>query len=58
VADLIAINAAIFDPDLRTPLCDGNFDRRCDISDIIAANIEAFSPGNTSTCSRQPIPGP
>jgi len=58
VADLVAINTAIFNPALVTPLCDGNNDGRCDVGDIIAANIEIFSPTNTSTCSRQPVPGP
>ncbi|MCI0636028.1 MAG: thrombospondin type 3 repeat-containing protein, partial [Actinobacteria bacterium] len=58
VADLIAINRAIFNPALRTPLCDGNGDGLCDVSDIFAANLEIFSPTSTSTCSRQPVPGP
>jgi hypothetical protein len=58
VSDLIAINQAIFNPSLVTPLCDGNNDGRCDVLDIIAANVEIFSPGNTSTCARQPVPGP
>jgi hypothetical protein len=26
--------------------------------DSLAANIEIFSPTNTSTCARQPVPGP
>jgi uncharacterized delta-60 repeat protein len=58
VADLIAINVAIFDPAQMTPLCDGNNDGRCNVSDILAANVEIFSPGSTSTCARQPVPGP
>jgi hypothetical protein len=58
VSDIVAINQAIFNPVLATPLCDGNGDGRCDVNDIIAANIEIYSPGNTSTCSRQPVPGP
>jgi len=58
VRDIIAINRAIFDPGLVTPLCDGNGDDRCDVSDVIAANIEIYSPTNTSTCARQPVPGP
>jgi len=58
VADLVAINLAIFNPSLVTPLCDGNNDGVCNVSDIIAANIEIFSPTNTSTCARQPVPGP
>jgi len=58
VSDLVAINVAIFNPALVTPLCDGNNDGKCDVNDIIAANTEIFSPGNTSTCARQPVPGP
>jgi hypothetical protein len=58
VSDLLAISQAIFTPALVTPLCDGNNDAQCNVSDIIAGNIEIFSPMNTSTCSRQPVPGP
>jgi hypothetical protein len=58
VADLVAINRAIFQPALATPLCDGNNDGLCNVNDIIAANVEIFSPTSTSTCSRQPSPGP
>jgi hypothetical protein len=58
VSDLVAINVAIFNPALATPLCDGNNDDSCDVNDIIAANVEIFSPTSTSTCARQPVPGP
>jgi hypothetical protein len=58
VSDLLAINRAIFNPALATPLCDGNNDGLCNVIDIVAANIEIFSPTNTSTCARQPVPGP
>jgi hypothetical protein len=58
VADLVAINRAIFTPALATPLCDGNGDGRCNVNDIVAANVEIFSPTSTSTCGRQPVPGP
>jgi uncharacterized repeat protein (TIGR01451 family) len=58
VSDLISINEAIFKPTLETPLCDANNDDRCNVRDIIAANLEIYSPGNTSTCARQPFPGP
>jgi hypothetical protein len=58
VADLVAINLAIFNPAQATPLCDGNGDGLCRVSDIVAANAEIFSPTSTSTCPRQPIPGP
>jgi hypothetical protein len=58
VSDLIAINLAIFNPAQASELCDANNDDACDVGDIIAANIEIFSTGNTSTCGRQPVPGP
>jgi hypothetical protein len=58
VADLVAINQAIFNPALATPLCDANNDRLCSVADIVAANAEFFSVGNTSTCAFQPVPGP
>jgi hypothetical protein len=58
VADLVAINVAIFNPSLATPLCDGNGDGQCNVADIVAANIEIFSPTNTSICARQPVQGP
>jgi hypothetical protein len=58
VADLVAINAAIFDPAQVTPLCDGNNDTLCTVADIIAANSEIFSASSTSICARQPVPGP
>lgn len=58
VADLVAINQAIFNPSLVTPLCDSNGDQLCNVADIVTVNVEIFSPGNTSTCARQPQPGP
>ena len=58
VSDLVAINAAIFNPALATPLCDANDDGLCNVSDIVEVNVEIFSPGNTSTCARQPVAGP
>jgi hypothetical protein len=58
VADLVGINLAIFNPGLATPLCDGNNDGACNVADIVAANGEIFSPTSTSTCARQPAPGP
>jgi hypothetical protein len=57
VSDLVAINRAIFTPGLLTPLCDANNDGQCDVRDIIQVNRELFAP-NTSTCARQPVPGP
>ena len=58
VADLVAINRAIYTPALVTALCDADNDGRCNVNDIVAANREIFSPGSTSTCARQPVPGP
>jgi hypothetical protein len=56
VSDIVEINAAIFNPDLTLPLCDGNHDRRCDVSDIVRANIKIF--GGQSFCRRYPLPAP
>ena len=56
--DLVAINRAIFNPTLVLPLCDGTGDGRCSVSDIVAANVEIFSPTSTSICPRQPVAGP
>jgi hypothetical protein len=58
VRDVVAINLAIFNPALVSPLCDGNNSHTCDVEDIKAAVEEIFSAGNTSTCARQPRPGP
>jgi hypothetical protein len=58
VADLVAINQAIFGLIPVSPLCDGNNDTICNVIDIVAANQEIFSPTSTSICSRQPFPGP
>jgi glucose/arabinose dehydrogenase len=58
VADLVAINRAIFDPALASALCDGNNDQVCNVRDIDAAFAEIYSPASTSTCARQPVPGP
>jgi hypothetical protein len=58
VSDLVGVNVAIFNPDLATPLCDANDDGACDVNDLIAVNVEIFSLDNTSTCPRQPVPGP
>jgi hypothetical protein len=58
VSDLVAISNAIFNPTQITPLCDANRDGLCNVNDILDVNTEIFSPTNTSTCARQPIPGP
>jgi hypothetical protein len=57
VLDLIAINLAIFNPALAAPLCDANDDGLCNVGDIVAANHTIYVP-ESSTCSRQPVPGP
>ena len=54
VFDLIEINKAIYNPRLATPLCDGNDDGLCNISDIVAANLKIF--GQPSYCSAYPKP--
>jgi hypothetical protein len=58
VGDILAINAAIFSPGSVSPLCDATNDGACNIDDILAVNSDIFSAGNTTTCSRQPVPGP
>jgi hypothetical protein len=50
VADLVAINLAIFTPRLATLLCDTNNDSLCNVSDIVNGNLEIFSPGTTANC--------
>jgi len=54
VADLVAINLAIFDPAKVGPLCDASDDGACDVRDIVAANHKIF--GATAYCSRYPNP--
>jgi hypothetical protein len=49
VADLVAINVAIFNPDQKLEICDGNNDLSCNVSDIVSSNIELFAP-DTSAC--------
>jgi hypothetical protein len=56
VADLVAINLAIFDPARVTALCDASADGRCDVADIIAANAKIF--GRPAYCARYPDPAP
>jgi hypothetical protein len=55
VADVVAINQAIFDPARATPLCDGNNDGLCDVQDVVAASNEIRSTGHTATCNRFPF---
>jgi hypothetical protein len=54
VSDIVQINRAIFIPSLVTPLCDGNHDRKCNVSDLVAANFKIF--GGFSICRRYPVP--
>jgi hypothetical protein len=58
VSDLVAINVAIFNPELITPLCDANGDGNCNVADIVSVNVEIFSPTNTSICAAQPFRDP
>jgi hypothetical protein len=46
----------VFTPALVTPLCDGDNDRRCTVSDIVRANVKIF--GGPSYCRRYPAPPP
>jgi hypothetical protein len=55
VTDLVAINLAIFNPLLVTPLCDANGDGQCNVADIVAVNIGILAPGS-SVCAAQPFP--
>jgi hypothetical protein len=52
VADLLAINAALFDPTRISPLCDTNEDGLCDVRDILGVNAKIF--GAAAYCSRYP----
>jgi hypothetical protein len=54
VNDILAINAAIFDPSQVTDLCDTNDDQLCDVEDILGANGKIF--GAEAYCSRYPRP--
>jgi hypothetical protein len=54
VNDILAINAAIFDPSQVTDLCDTNDDQLCDVQDILGANGKIF--GAEAYCSRYPSP--
>jgi glucose/arabinose dehydrogenase len=54
VSDLIAINQAIFNPSLVTPLCDANGDGRCNVSDIVSVNRDLFTATADTSCARRP----
>jgi hypothetical protein len=54
VNDILAINAAIFDPSQVTDLCDTNDDQLCDVQDILGANAKIF--GAPAYCARYPAP--
>ncbi len=49
VRDLLAINAAIFDPLQQTLLCDADSNLFCQVADILAVNQSIFTP-NSTTC--------
>jgi hypothetical protein len=55
VRDVLAINAAIFDPSRRTALCDTDFDGDCDVLDLVGARRKLF--GAPAYCGRNPPPG-
>ena len=52
--DLLAINAAIFNPDLATSLCDTNDDDQCDVQDLLGVNAKIF--GAPAYCAKYPAP--
>jgi len=54
VADIVAINAAIFGRIPVSPLCDTNDDGKCDVRDIVGASDKIF--GMPAYCSRYPPP--
>jgi hypothetical protein len=56
VADLTAINQAIFGSAPVTPLCDTNQDGLCNVSDIVGANRKTL--GWPAYCARFPRPSP
>jgi cysteine-rich repeat protein len=49
VADLVSINLAIFGSAPQLRLCDANNDTACNVSDIVGANREIFTP-DSSLC--------
>jgi hypothetical protein len=58
VADLVAINAAIFGASQPGPLCDANGDDQCHVADIVAVNADLFAPEALSSCARRPAASP
>ena len=52
--DLVAINLAIFDPAGGTDLCDTNYDGKCNVADLVGANLKIF--GSPAHGSRYPPP--
>jgi hypothetical protein len=56
IADLLAINAAIFGRIPPSPLCDTNYDGRCNVQDIVGANLKIY--GKPAYCRAYPPPGP
>ena len=56
VIDIVAMNGAIYGSGRVSPLCDTNFDDRCDVRDMLGAYGKIF--GRPAYCSRYPPPTP
>ncbi len=54
VADILAINRALFGLEPVSPLCDANHDGLCNVADILAVNAHIF--GAPTFCSAFPAP--
>ncbi len=54
VADILDINAAIFELQPAGPLCDTNDDGLCNIADVLGVNARIF--GTPAHCARYPAP--
>ncbi len=54
VADILEINAVIFDIETASPLCDTNDDDLCNVADILGVNARIF--GAPAHCARYPAP--
>jgi hypothetical protein len=56
VSDLVAINLALLGSSEASPLCDTNYDGRCDVRDIVGASRKIY--GQPAYCSHYPPPLP
>ena len=62
MTELVAINSAIFNPALVTPLRDANGDGLCNVADIVAVNrllhsdcrYDVFAPARSSLSTSAP----